>query len=83
MRHSDAHCCVSLYAMKTYTAVVERCPETGLYVGFIPGFAGAHSQAESLDELNANLREVVAMLLEDGEPSTESEFVGTQLVQVG
>ncbi len=51
--------------MKTYTAVVERCTETGLYVGFVPGFAGAHSQAESLDELNQNLKEVIEMLLED------------------
>ena len=69
--------------MKTYTAVVERSPETGLLVGFIPGFPGAHTQAESLDELNANLREVVAMLLEDGEPQIEAVFVGTQLIEVG
>ena len=69
--------------MKTYTAVVERSPETGLYVGFIPGFPGAHTQAESLDELNANLREVLAMLLEDGEPHVEAEFIGTQLIEVG
>lgn len=53
--------------MHTSTAVVECCTETGLYVGFIPGFAGAHSQGESLDELSANLRAVIAMLLEDGE----------------
>jgi len=69
--------------MKTYTAVVERSPETGLFVGFIPGFPGAHTQAESLDELNANLREVLALLLEDGEPAIEAQFVGTQLVEVG
>lgn len=69
--------------MKTYTAVVERDPETGLYVAWVPGFPGAHTQAKSLDELNANLREVVEMLLEDGEPTLEGEFVGTQLVQVG
>jgi predicted RNase H-like HicB family nuclease len=68
---------------KTYTAVVERSPETGLLVGFVPGFPGAHTQAETLDELNANLREVVAMLLEDGEPNVEAEFVGTQLIAVG
>jgi predicted RNase H-like HicB family nuclease len=37
--------------MKSFTAVVERCPDTGLYVGYVPGFAGAHSQADSLDEL--------------------------------
>lgn len=48
--------------MRTYTAVIERCPDTGLYVGYVPGFPGAHSQAESLDELNANLREVLEMV---------------------
>lgn len=68
--------------MKSYTAIVERCHDTGLYVGFIPGFPGAHTQAESLDELNQNLREVVEMLLEDGEPTLESEFIGTQNVIV-
>jgi predicted RNase H-like HicB family nuclease len=49
-------------------------------VGYVPGFPGAHSQAESLDELQANLREVIAMLLEDGEPRLEAEFVGTQSI---
>jgi predicted RNase H-like HicB family nuclease len=68
--------------MKSYTAVVERCPETKLLVGYIPGFPGAHSQAESLDELSRNLREVVSMLSEDGEPRLEAEFVGTQTIQV-
>ncbi len=65
-----------------YTAVIEKCRDTGLYVGYIPGFSGAHSQAETLDELHANLREVVEMLLEDGAPEFDSEFVGTQQIQV-
>jgi antitoxin HicB len=51
--------------VKTFTAVVEKCPDTGLYTGYIPGFPGAHSQGDSLDELRRNLEEVVAMLLED------------------
>lgn len=66
--------------MRTFTAIVERDPETGLFVGYVPGFPGAHSQGESLDELNRNLREVVGMLLEDGEPRLEAEFIGTQTV---
>jgi len=37
---------------------------------------------ESLDELNSNLREVVELLREEGEPSIEAQFVGTQLVTV-
>jgi predicted RNase H-like HicB family nuclease len=51
--------------MTAFTAIVERCPSTGLYVGYIPGFPGAHSQGETLDELRENLREVIEMLLEN------------------
>lgn len=68
--------------MKNFTAVVERDPATGLLVGYVPGFCGAHSQGETLDELNANLREVIEMLLEDGEPRLDTEFVGTQILAV-
>ncbi|PWB82057.1 MAG: hypothetical protein C3F08_00585 [Candidatus Methylomirabilota bacterium] len=68
--------------MRTFTAIVERCPDTGLYVGYVPGFPGAHTQAETLDELRRNLREVIVMLLEDGEPRLEAEFVGTQEVVI-
>ena len=48
--------------MKTYTAVMEKCPDTGLFVGYVPGFPGAHSQGKTLDELNENLQEVVSLL---------------------
>ncbi|MCA1794980.1 MAG: type II toxin-antitoxin system HicB family antitoxin [Desulfobacteraceae bacterium] len=68
--------------MRTFTAIIEKCKETGLYVGFIPGFPGAHSQGETLDELNINLQEVIEMLLEDGEPDIDGEFFGTQNVMV-
>ena len=68
--------------MRNFTAVVERCSDTGLFVGYIPGFPGAHSQAETLEELNDNLKEVIAMILEDGAPPREGEFVGTQVVEV-
>lgn len=53
--------------MKHFTAVIDRDGHTGLYVWWVPGFAGAHSQGVTLDELQANLREVVEMLLEEGE----------------
>jgi predicted RNase H-like HicB family nuclease len=68
--------------MRIYSAVIQRCPQTGVYVGFVPGFPGAHSQGETLNELTENLREVITMLLEDGEPVLESEFVGVQDVAV-
>jgi predicted RNase H-like HicB family nuclease len=67
----------------TFTAIIERDSDTGLLVGYVPGFPGAHSQGATLDELNANLREVIEMLLDDGLPTMEGEFVGTQLVTIG
>ena len=55
--------------MDNLNYVVERCADTNLLVGYIPGFPGAHSQGATLDELSQNMREVVSMLLEDDEPS--------------
>jgi predicted RNase H-like HicB family nuclease len=68
--------------MYTFSAVIERCPQTHLYIGSVPGFPGAHSQGKTLDELNQNLQEVLAMLLEDGSPELEAEFMGIQQVAV-
>jgi predicted RNase H-like HicB family nuclease len=68
--------------MRTFNMVVEQDPDTGLYVGYVPGWPGAHSQGDTLDELRRNLQEVVEMLLEDGEPKLESEFVGVQTIRV-
>jgi predicted RNase H-like HicB family nuclease len=62
--------------MKIFTAIVARDSETSLYVGYVPGFPGAHSQAETLDELQSNFREVIQMLLEDENLIFETEFVG-------
>jgi predicted RNase H-like HicB family nuclease len=47
-------------------------------VGYVPGFPGAHSQAETLDELQDNLREVIEMLLEDDKVLFNTQFIGTQ-----
>ncbi|MBV6628051.1 MAG: type II toxin-antitoxin system HicB family antitoxin [Rivularia sp. (in: Bacteria)] len=68
--------------MKTFTAIVERDSETNLYVGYVPGFPGAHSQGETLDELQENLREVIEMLLEDEKVEYKTEFIGTQQIVV-
>jgi predicted RNase H-like HicB family nuclease len=68
--------------MRTYNAVIERDGQTGLYVGYVTGWPGAHSQGDTIDELRTNLEEVVAMLLEDGEPTFDSEFVGTHALRV-
>jgi len=68
--------------MRSYSVVVERDAETGLYIGHVPGWPGAHTQGASLDELQRHLEEVIGMLLEDGEPQLQSEFVGVHTVKV-
>jgi len=69
-------------AVRTFQVVVERDPDTGLLVGYVPGWPGAHTQAADNAELEANLREVIEMLLEDGEPKLEAEFVDVRKIQV-
>jgi predicted RNase H-like HicB family nuclease len=68
--------------MKGFSAVIERCPDTGLYVGFVPVFPGARSQGETIDESRRNLQAVIALLLEDGEPKLESELVSVHTIAV-
>lgn len=50
--------------MKFYTPVVEKCPQTGLFVDYLPDFPGAYSRGETLDELHRNLQEVIEMRLD-------------------
>ena len=69
-------------AVRIFDVVVEQDPDTRLYVGYVPGWPGAHSQADTLAELQANLKEVIELLLEEGEPKLESAFVGLQRIQV-
>ena len=70
--------------MKSFTAYVEYDHETKMYVGIIPGVPGAHTQGASLDELQANLQEVLELCLEeyDGPVEELPRFVGLQQVEV-
>ena len=43
-------------------AIIERDLETGLLVGSVPGIPGAHTQGETIEEVQANLVEVIALL---------------------
>jgi predicted RNase H-like HicB family nuclease len=69
---------------KNIVAYIERDPETKLFVAEVPGIPGAHTQAESMDELMVNLKEVVELCLEDNKKNKFkfSEFVGVQEFEV-
>jgi len=58
---------LSRFLMTTVTAYIEKDLETGLYVAIVPGIPGSHTQAETLDELQDNLKEVLDLCLEEME----------------
>ena len=71
--------------MYKVTGYIEKDIETGLYVAVVPGIPGAHTQAETLDELKDNLKEVVELCLEEMDPEAKKhipEFVGIQQLEV-
>ncbi len=70
--------------MRSFSAYVEWDPESKLYVGIVPGIPGAHTQAASLDELQANLKEVLELCLEEYHGSLDDlpHFVGLQQIEV-
>ena len=73
--------------MKIYqfTAHIEKDPDTGSYVGIIPSVPGAHTCADTLDDLKKNLQEVLELCLENMTPEEIKdipEFIGTQQISV-
>lgn len=71
--------------MMKITGYIEKDPETGLYVAVVPGIPGAHTQAETLDELQRNLKEVVELCLEEMDEESRKnipQFVGIQQLEV-
>ncbi len=72
--------------MKTFRfpVIIEWDEESKMYVAFIPGLPGAHTQAKSLDELESNVQEVVTLCLEEAKARGETdfpEFVGVHNIE--
>ena len=66
------------------TTYVEQDPETGMFIGVIPGIPGAHSQAETREELSENMKEVLELCLEE-QPEyfvDMPKFIGTEEVEL-
>ncbi len=69
--------------MKKIMAYIEKDPDTGLYVGTVPGIIGAHTQGETLEELIKNLKEVLELCIEEEHLKDDlPEFVGIQEIEV-
>jgi predicted RNase H-like HicB family nuclease len=67
---------------RQFDVVIERDSE-GYYVASVPQLAGCHTQARSLDEVTARIREAIELCLEvEGAPEQQLEFVGIQRVTI-
>ena len=66
---------------REFFVVIER-DEDGMYVGEVPQLRACYSQGKTIDELLANIREVVELCLEEEEQDNFTEFVGVQKIMV-
>ena len=56
--------------MSTYNIIVHPAEEGG-YWAEVPDLPGCYTEADTLDELNANIREAIALYLEDAPAKVE------------
>lgn len=61
--------------------VVIAIDEDGYYVGEVPQLKACYSQGETIDELIANIKEVIELCLEESEEDIP-EFIGIQKVVI-
>ena len=67
---------------REFYVMIER-DEDGWYVGEVPQLRGCYSQGRTVDELMANIQEVIQLCLEEeGAEAGITEFVGLQRVTV-
>ena len=69
----------------SYTAYIEKDPESGLFIGFVPGLSGARTCAASIDELHNKLREVISLCLDEMSDEEKKElpvFAGISQIDV-
>lgn len=64
---------------REFYVIIER-DEDGYYVGEVPQLKGCYSQGETIDELMANIKEVIELCLEEEGDESLPEFVGIQKV---
>ena len=60
--------------MSTYNVIVHTAEEGG-YWAEVPDLPGCYTEADTLDELNANIREAISLYLEDALANVEHSLM--------
>jgi predicted RNase H-like HicB family nuclease len=66
---------------REFFVVIEK-DEDGFYVGEVPQLRACYSQGRTVDELMENMKEAIALALEEQGDAEPTEFVGVQRLQV-
>ncbi len=69
-----------IHKEQEFFVVIER-DEDGLFVGEVPQLRACYSQGRTMDELMTNIKEVIALCLEE-QQELINEFIGIQKVLV-
>lgn len=65
-----------------FDVIVEK-DSAGYFIASVPALPGCHTQAKSLDDLMARIREAIELCLEVHDDSSEPlDFVGVQRISV-
>jgi len=67
---------------RSYTVIIEKDNDTGMYVGEVPGISGCHSQGKTIDELMKRMKEVISLCAEEGIDKDMPKFIGVRQVEV-
>ena len=62
-----------------YTVIIEKNPETGVYVGQCKQIPEAISQGNSLDELLMNMKEAIELAIECRNEDLREAYVGRKV----
>lgn len=64
-----------------FPVVVEQ-DEDGVYIVTCPAFRGCHSYGKTIDEAMANIREAIALCLEEDDEPAPNRFIGFREVEL-
>jgi predicted RNase H-like HicB family nuclease len=65
--------------MNKFTAVFER--DGDWWIGYVEELPGANTQGRTLEEARENLKEAVALVIEENRKLTRLEFIGKDAIR--
>lgn len=62
--------------------VLVEVDEDGVYIVSCPTFKGCHSYGKTIDEAIENIRDAIALCLEDENPESLNRFIGFRELEI-